>query len=299
MFKIISDSACDFELECAERYDVSIVPLYVTFDGVTYLREHYDLSHDDFYKKMIEDKAFPKSSLPSVQDYVDALTPWVEKGMPILVTTISGAFSGSYNSACTAKDIILEDYPEAQIEIVNSMCNSASFAVFLYQAIQMRDNNYSLSDTVKVLEKIKQEARVIFTTESLEYLNKGGRLAKTAITITTKLNLRAIIVMKDGEAGLGGFTRTRNKGKANVIEMAEKYIKSKNYSLDDWDITVGYCVNPEEAAEFRAALEEQLGTKTLENKVDFDTRINNVTGCHSGPFALGMACIPKYTTVKL
>ena len=160
----------------------------------------------------------------------------------------------------------------------------------------MRKAGYSYEDTIKVLESLRNDGRIMFTTESLEYLSKGGRLAKTAITITSKLSLRPIIVMKEGEIGLGGFTRTRNKGKSNVIDMIQKYIESTGRPIDDWDITVGYCTNLEEAEKYRDDVEAQLGIKLLERREDFKTRISII--CHTGPYALGIACIPKYTTVK-
>ena len=115
-----------------------------------------------------------------------------------------------------------EDHPDAKVTVINSLLNSASFSLFIYQALQMRKAGYSYEDTIKVLEALRNDGRIMFTTESLEYLSKGGRLAKTAITITSKLSLRPIIVMKEGEIGLGGFTRTRNKGKSNVIDMIQK-----------------------------------------------------------------------------
>ena len=238
-------------------------------------------------------------ALPSVQDFVDAIMPSVEAGRPAIVCTITSYFSGSYNSACTAKDIILEDHPDAKVTVINSLLNSASFSLFIYQALQMRKAGYSYEDTIKVLESLRNDGRIMFTTESLEYLSKGGRLAKTAITITSKLSLRPIIVMKEGEIGLGGFTRTRNKGKSNVIDMIQKYIESTGRPIDDWDITVGYCTNLEEAEKYRDDVEAQLGIKLLERREDFKTRISIISGCHTGPYALGIACIPKYTTVKL
>ena len=180
-----------------------------------------------------------------------------------------------------------------------SYLNSASFSLFIYQALQMRKAGYSYEDTIKVLEALRNDGRIMFTTESLEYLSKGGRLAKTAITITSKLSLRPIIVMKEGEIGLGGFTRTRNKGKSNVIDMIQKYIESKGMPIENWDITVGYCTNLEEAEKYRDDVEAQLGVKLLERREDFKTRISIISGCHTGPYALGIACIPKYTTIRL
>ena len=142
----------------------------------------------------------------------------------------------------------------------------------------MRKAGYSYEDTIKVLEALRNDGRIMFTTESLEYLSKGGRLAKTAITITSKLSLRPIIVMKEGEIGLGGFTRTRNKGKSNVIDMIQKYIESKGMPIENWDITVSYYTNLEEAEKYRDDVEAQLGVKLLERREDFKTRISIISG---------------------
>ena len=70
MFDIITDSACDIVREYAETHNLKLVPLYTTFDGVNYLKEQYDITHDEFYRRMTDEGAFPKSSLPSVQDSV-------------------------------------------------------------------------------------------------------------------------------------------------------------------------------------------------------------------------------------
>ena len=71
MFDIITDSACDIVREYAETHNLKLVPLYTTFDGVNYLKEQYDITHDEFYRRMTDEGAFPKSSLPSVQDFVE------------------------------------------------------------------------------------------------------------------------------------------------------------------------------------------------------------------------------------
>ena len=237
MFDIITDSACDIVREYAETHNLKLVPLYTTFDGVNYLKEQYDITHDEFYRRMTDEGAFPKSSLPSVQDFVDAIMPSVEAGRPAIVCTITSYFSGSYNSACTAKDIILEDHPDAKVTVINSLLNSASFSLFIYQALQMRKAGYSYEDTIKVLEALRNDGRIMFTTESLEYLSKGGRLAKTAITITSKLSLRPIIVMKEGEIGLGGSWA--DIPNTNVgISTAGKYY-SKSGTAADFEGMVG------------------------------------------------------------
>ena len=248
MFKLISDTSCDWIKEYAEEHNVTLVPLYTTFDGQTYYKEQFEISYDEFYRKMTDENAFPKSSLPSIQDYVDAFMPSVEAGVPIICCCITTYFSGSYNSACTARDMIIEDYPDAKITVINSLQNSASMSLFVYEAMCMRDAGYSYEDTVKKLEAMRPFGRIIFTTESLDYLTKGGRLVKTAAMITSKLNLRPIIIMKGGEIDVGGFFRTRKKAKAKVIELLCKHFQESGLNINDYDITVGYCTNPEEAS---------------------------------------------------
>ena len=173
MFKLISDTSCDWIKEYAEEHNVTLVPLYTTFDGQTYYKEQFEISYDEFYRKMTDENAFPKSSLPSIQDYVDAFMPSVEAGVPIICCCITTYFSGSYNSACTARDMIIEDYPDAKITVINSLQNSASMSLFVYEAMCMRDAGYSYEDTVKKLEAMRPFGRIIFTTESLDYLTKG------------------------------------------------------------------------------------------------------------------------------
>ena len=143
MFKLISDTSCDWVKDYADEHDVTLVPLYTTFDGQTYYKEQFEISYDEFYRKMTDENAFPKSSLPSIQDYVDAFMPSVEAGVPIICCCISTFFSGSYNSACSARDMILEDHPDAKISVINSLQNSASMSLFVYEAMCMRDAGYS------------------------------------------------------------------------------------------------------------------------------------------------------------
>ena len=106
MFDIITDSACDIVREYAETHNIKLVPLYTTFDGVNYLKERYDIDHDEFYRRMTDEGAFPKSSLPSVQDFVDAIMPSVESGTPAIVCTITSYFSPLAVPSKTSPEII-------------------------------------------------------------------------------------------------------------------------------------------------------------------------------------------------
>ena len=78
MFKIVTDSAWDRPIEMANELGVTVVPFYVSFDDKNYLKEHVDIEVDEFYKTMVETRCFAKTSLPSIQDYVDTFKPMAE-----------------------------------------------------------------------------------------------------------------------------------------------------------------------------------------------------------------------------
>ena len=99
-FAVIGDSSCDLSPEEADRSKVTLVPFYVSFDGVTYRREGVEMAIRDFYEEMVRcPGVFPKTSMPSMEDYLGAFRPLTEAGTPALCLCISTKFSGSYGCA--------------------------------------------------------------------------------------------------------------------------------------------------------------------------------------------------------
>lgn len=297
MFKIISDTACDLLLEYTRKIDVTLVPLYVTFDGEHYFKEQAEVEQEEFYRRMIEENAYPKSSLPSVQDYMDAFKPFAEQNMPVICICISTVLSGSYNSACMAKNQLLEDYPNAKITVFNSLQNSSSQGLFVHEAVRMRDDGVSYEDAIEVLGKMTELGRIFFTIESLDYLKKGGRIGKLATLISGALSIRPIIVLKSGELNIGGICRTRKKAKKIIIDVCKKHFEDNHLNTADYDFNVESGCQFEERDEFRKEIETALQMECVESRQEFLTRIGVVTACHTGPYALGVGIMPKYETL--
>lgn len=291
-FQIISDGACDLLPEYTTEHNITIVPFYVTFDGETYTKEGEGIDHDTFYLKMINEHAVPKSSLPSVQDYMDKFKPFVEAQTPVICITITTKFSGSYNSACTARDMILETNPDAKISVINSTLNTASEALFVHEAVKLRDNNISFEKAVEELEQLKTSGRIYFTVGSMEYLVKNGRVGKLAVLAGDKLGIRPTIIMKEGDISLGGISRSRKKSLLNVISSIESYFKEPGINKEDYNFVVACGYDTEEAKEFQNQVENTLGIK-CDNNVK--VRIGTTIGCHTGPYALGVGIIKKST----
>lgn len=289
-FQIISDGACDLLEEYTIPHNVKIVPFYVTFDGENYIKEGEKMTHDEFYLKMINDHAVPKSSLPSVQDYIDVFTPFVENNTPIICICITSKFSGSYNSACNARDILLETYKDAKIAVIDSTLNTASEALFVHEAVKLRDKGISFEESVKELENIKVTGRIYFTVGSMEYLVKNGRVGKLAVLAGDKLGIRPTIIMKNGDISLGGISRSRKKSKISVLSSLSSYFKDEAINKDDYNFIVASGYDYDEAEEFRKEFADALGVK---EDSEVKTRIGTTIGCHTGPYALGVGLIKK------
>ncbi len=293
MYKIVSDSACDLSKEYLEKHDVTIVPLSVSFDGEIYYRDGVDITRDQCYQKMVDDpKLFPKTSLPSVESYADVFRSFVEQGFPVVCFTITTLFSGSYNSAMNAKSLVEEDYPDANICVIDSKQNSVTQALLIDQFVRMLEDGLSFEQVMSKLEPLMASARIFFTVGSLDYLKMGGRIGKVATAATGKLGVKPVIIMKDGDIGLGGIGRNRNKLKASVLQVAKKYLDENG--KDNFIVSVGYGYDKEEGFQFMKEVES-----TLDVKLDSETNvaIGIVSAVHTGPYPIGLGVIRKYETL--
>ena len=293
MYKIVSDSACDLSKEYLEKHDVTIVPLSVSFDGETYYRDGVDITRDECYQRMVDDpKLFPKTSLPCVESYAEVFRNYVEQGFPVVCFTITTLFSGSYNSAMNAKSLVEEDYPDANICVIDSKQNTVTQALLIDQFVKMLEDGLSFEQAMSKLDALMASARIFFTVGSLDYLEMGGRIGKVATAATGKLGVKPVIVMKDGDIGLGGIGRNRNKLKASVLQVAKKYLDENG--KDNFIVSVGYGYDKEEGFQFMNEVES-----TLDVKLDSETNvaIGIVSAVHTGPYPIGLGVIRKYETL--
>ncbi|MCI9143920.1 MAG: DegV family EDD domain-containing protein, partial [Lachnospiraceae bacterium] len=124
-FHIISDGSCDLAEELVKEKNITVVPFYVSFDDEHYLKEGVEIGIRDFYQQMVDRKGvYPKSSMPSSQDYVEVFLPYAKEGVPVICICITTKFSGSMQSALNAKALVLEEYPEAEITVIDSCINT-------------------------------------------------------------------------------------------------------------------------------------------------------------------------------
>ncbi len=293
-FHIISDGSCDLPAELAEKKNITVVPFYVSFDNEHYQKENVEIGIRDFYQQMVDRKGvYPKSSLPSVRDYMDAFRPYAEAGMPVICICITTKFSGSMQSALNAREAIREDYPNAEITVIDATVNTVLQGLYVLEAAEMRDAGSSYQDTVARLEEIKGTGRIFFTVGNMEYLKHGGRIGKVGALAGSVLDIRPVITLKKGEIFPSGIGRGRKRSTAKATDLLLSYLKKGGLGIDCYSIVIGYGYDIEEGKQYRDSVVRELQAQGHDVKELPTCQIGATIGVHTGPYPLGIGVIEK------
>ncbi|WP_304819402.1 DegV family protein, partial [uncultured Clostridium sp.] len=182
MIKIITDSTSDIDIEYAKTLKIEIVPLKVIIDGKDY-KDRIDLQPSNFYELLEKSSVLPTTSQPSPQDFLDLYEDAKNQGDSIIVITLSSQVSGTYQSACIAKD--LADYNN--IYVIDSFNATQGLRLIVEKAVKLRNEGKSVQEIVNIIEEYKHRVHILAVVDTLEYFYKGGRLSKTSATMGTLL----------------------------------------------------------------------------------------------------------------
>ncbi|WP_300772743.1 DegV family protein [uncultured Acetatifactor sp.] len=295
-YHIISDGSCDLPGELAAEKGITVVPFYVSFDEGHYLKEGVEIGIRDFYRQMVDRKGvYPKSSMPSTQDYVDAFTPYAEQGTPVICICITTKFSGSMQSALSAKEILRETWPEAEITVIDATINTVLQGLYVLEAAKLRDSGMGYRECVARLEEIKSTGRIFFTVGDMEYLKHGGRIGKVSALAGSVLGIRPVITLKEGEIFPSGIGRGRKRTTEKAISLLLDYLEENGRAMDRYSIAIGFGYDYEEAVAFREhTLEVLRGQGYDVGREDIPIyQIGATISVHTGPYPLGFGIIEK------
>ncbi len=197
-YEIVTDTACDLSVSFLDNNNIKYVPFSVSFDKETYYKEHVDIELKEFLRRLEEDKLFAKTSLPSIGDYQEVFEEKLEKGIDVLCICISSKLSGSYQSACTAADILSETFPDRNIKVLDSIQACAAEGMLVIKALENLNNNMTLEDNFNFLENMKYNIKTLFTVNDLSYLQRGGRLTATSAFVGNVLDIKPILTLDNG-----------------------------------------------------------------------------------------------------
>ena len=292
-FQIISDGSCDLSQEIVQKNNIRVIPFYVSFDGQTYRKEMVELGVREFYRRMIESPGvFPKTSMPSVEDYHEAFVGYASKGKPILCICITTKFSGSMQSALSAAELVRDEYPGAKITVMDATVNTVLQGLLVMQAVSLRDRGASLPQAAARLEEIKGTGRIFFTIGDISYLRAGGRIGRLTGIAGTLLGVKPVITLKQGEIFPSGVGRSRAKNLQKTQELLLSYLKEAGEDAKNYAVVSGYGDDAAEGAAYRDAV--KAAVRPLLGDVEIPLcQIGATIAVHTGPYPLGVGVMRK------
>jgi len=272
-------STADLTKEHFLNRDIHYICFSFELDGVRYPDDLGEsVSFEDFYKAM-ENGASTKTSQVNVAEFEEYFEGFLKEGKDILHLCLSSGISGVHNSACVARDILAEKYPERKIYIVDSLAAASGYGLMMDDLADMRDAGKSIDELHTWIEENKLKMHHWVATTELKYLVRGGRLSKTAGTVGGILNICPIIEV-DVNGKLQARQKVRGKKKAveELVKMMEQHAENGVNYAGKCYISHSACM--EEAVALKNLMESRF--PKLQGKVEIDT-IGTVIGSHTGP----------------
>ncbi len=271
--KIITDAGADLTKEQQEEFGVAVLPLRIYADGKEYLAG-VDTFSDDFYALLENLKEFPKTSQPTTGEIYDLLKKYVDEGKEVLFITLSSKASGLNNNANLAKNMILEENPDAVVEVFDSYGYSFSYGMAVIEAAKLAREGKTIPEIIDAVKALMDSYTVYFIPNTLEYLEKGGRINKASLVFGNMLDIVPVLSLVDGTVSAVGKVRGRKK----IAKKMFDYAIERHPNQDD---TTFYIPNGKLDAEV-AEITERLKEKFPNCKV-IEYKVGPLIASHIGP----------------
>lgn len=284
--KIITDSACDLKREYIDKNNIGLLSLILNLEGKIIKDDlGKSLSYKDFYNKMREG-ATPTTSQVNAHDFEEEFVKHIKNGDSIIYISISSGLSGTFNSANIAKNNLLEEYPEAKIELIDSLGASMGQGLLVLKACEMRDNGASVEEIVNWIEDNKRKVIHLVLVDDLNHLKRGGRISGATATIGGLLNIKPSAYL-DNEGKL--VQGEKIKGKKKALKFLANSIKERAIDSENEVLYISHADCNEEAETLKALVEEEIKFKDIVLNY-----AGNAIGAHAGPGALAVIYLGKH-----
>jgi len=273
--KIVTDSVADLPPQVARELGITVVPLVLRFGAETY-RDGVDLTPDQFYQKLKTSKAFPATSVPPPQSYVEAYDRLAEEADSIVVVAVSSRLSATHEVALQS---IGEMKKKCRVEVVDSETATMAEGFIAMKAAQAAQAGAELEEVMALITRNIPRAKFIAAFDTLEYLRRGGRIGRAQALMGSMLKINPLITLKDGLVEAAGRTRSRARAIDQLYDFAAGHSHIE-------ELSVGDTACPEDAE----ALCERLGAIFPAERI-YRSKMTPVIGAHTGPGLLLVAIL--------
>ena len=274
--RIITDSTCDIARETVEQFGISVVPAYVLF-GEESFRQGIDINPTQFYARLQSSSQLPSTSQPTPGDFTGAMEPLVSAGDQVVCVTVARQLSGTYNSAVQAAS----QFDDGAVTVVDSSTASVGHMLQVIAAAEDAAAPDATQDSVVSAAQARAGSGYGFAmVDTLEYLQKGGRIGKAQAFMGSLLKVKPILKVADGEVLPVDRPRNLRKGLQRLEELVrEQGPVSK--------LAVAYTTDSAPADEMRNRLSDLADPNNT-----YTLQIGSAIGTHVGPGAVAVSTLP-------
>jgi DegV family protein with EDD domain len=275
--RILTDSTADIPADEAQAHGITIVPLTVFFGEEAY-RDGVDLDNAGFYRKLQASKDLPRTSQPSPAQFQEQYQRLLAEGAEgILSIHLSSKLSGTYQSACTARDMLAETGNTIPIEVLDTLSISVGMSRAILRAADAAREGRSMQELKALVADELARTRILAVLDTLEFLKRGGRIGNAQALLGNMLSVKPIVSLRDGEVVRVEQPRTRSKAYARIAQLVGEMGKIEHISIAEASEDVG-----QQLAE--AIKSVYSGELTF-------YKLGAVLGTHTGPGTAAVAAV--------
>ena len=275
---IVTDSTADLPLAVTEKLGIHVVPLKVHFGEEEYL-DWVELDSESFYTKLHSSDIMPRTSQPSPADF-EAVYNKIGKDNPIISLHLSAKLSGTCQSAQIAKSTL----DTLDIEVIDTKLASMALGIVVIEAARAANEGKGKEEILDQINKNIQVTKIFFGVDTLEYLQKNGRIGKASALLGGMLNVKPLLMLKDGVILPKEKVRGRGKLMDRLVDIISEDLGS--------DVKGKVVIMHGNVLNDALKLKEKIDQKYNFSEVII-TSLGAVIGTHTGPGVLGIAVLPE------
>lgn len=273
-FIVCTDSGCDLDLHVLQEHE--IIPYRLRYDINGEVSEDTMLPEDvhAFYEKMRQG-AVPKTSQINIAEFVGFWRPLLSEHLPIVHISLGSGVSGTWRNGCLAAEELTQEFPDAEIHVVDSTLCSVGYGMLALKAAELRDGGATAAECVGWLEAHKSAVNTWYTTDELTYLYRSGRVNRVGMIVGTALGICPILNL-DKEGHL--LVQEKVRGLRRTVRRIHEIVGERVLDPGSQIAYVCHSDIPEQAKEFGEGLKVEFGFAEMRY-----TNIGPTIGSHCGP----------------